>query len=62
MTPAEGIGSNNISNMPESARKEWRPPGLRKLPIAATGGEGGTKPGAGDEGNSKKVGDAGHVS
>jgi hypothetical protein len=54
MTAAKRAGSNSDRNMRESAQKEWRRPGLRKLPIAATAGS----KRAGNEGNTKKDGDS----
>ena len=36
MTPEKVVGPNIDSDMREPAKKEWRRPGLRKLPIAAT--------------------------
>jgi hypothetical protein len=46
--------------MGESAKKEWRQPILRKLPIAATAGS--PKGHRGDEGNTSKNGDANPLS
>jgi hypothetical protein len=51
MTVTKETGSQGDSNAREPARKEWRQPCLRKLPIAATA-SGNT---LGDEGNSKKT-------
>jgi hypothetical protein len=47
----------------EQAKREWRPPVLRKLPIAATANSQGTgKMFQGDEGNLSKNGDANYFS
>jgi hypothetical protein len=57
------IGSNGDSKLaPGLARKEWRPPGLRKLPIAATAGSTGKASGANNDGNGTKSGDVSNVS
>jgi hypothetical protein len=50
MAVTEGTGSTG-SNFRATSMKEWRPPYLRKLPIAATGS--GVQ--EGDEGNTKKT-------
>jgi hypothetical protein len=65
MTPANVEGPRFDSTLHESAKKEWRQPGLRKLPIAATAGSQGHPPDkrlAGNEGNTAKGGDANFVS
>jgi hypothetical protein len=51
MTDTKGTASKGDSNIRATALKEWRPPSLRKLPIAATGA--GVQ--EGDEGNTKKT-------
>jgi hypothetical protein len=56
MTPTKEIGSDSASNMREAAPKEWRPPELRKLPIAATAGDSHI---GGNDGNTAKNGLAG---
>ena len=47
------------SDMREPSKKEWRRPGLRKLPIKATAASDHI---TGDDGNMKKVGHAGNFS
>jgi hypothetical protein len=60
MRPAKRAGPKGGKNMQKSAKKEWRRPSLRKLPIAATAGSKGH---GGDEGVSTKTsGDAVTVS
>ncbi len=53
-------GINSDRNLKESAKKEWRRPVLRKLPIAATSQ--GKSHISFDDGNTKKVGTAGVMS
>ena len=53
MTPEKVVGPNIDSNLPEPAKKEWRRPELRKLPIAATAASNFT---GGNDGNGAKNG------
>jgi hypothetical protein len=53
-------GMNSDSDSGKSAKKEWRRPALRKLPIAATAQ--GKSRISFDDGNTKKVGTAGVMS
>jgi hypothetical protein len=57
MTVARDAGQTSDTKAHGSAKKEWRQPSLRKLPIAATAGRPG-KSTAGNEGNTSKNGDA----
>jgi len=59
MTPEKVVGPNIDSNLPEPAKKEWRRPVLRKMPIAATAAS--TMIG-GNDGNGAKDGLSGLVS
>ena len=59
MTPEKVVGPNIDSNLPEPAKKEWRRPVLRKLPIAATASQSFV---GGNDGNGAKKGDSGALS
>jgi hypothetical protein len=59
MTPEKLGGPNIESDMRETAKKEWRRPVLRKLPIAATAA---TSFLGGNDGNSAKDGHSGLIS
>jgi hypothetical protein len=59
MTLEKVVGPNIDSDMREPAKKEWRRPGLQKLPIAATAA--GTHVN-GNDGNGAKNGSAGSIS
>lgn len=59
MNPEKAVGMDTGSDMREPSKKEWRRPGLRKLPIKATAASDHI---TGDDGNMKKVGHAGNFS
>jgi hypothetical protein len=59
--PAEVVGLKRDKKTREVAKKEWRRPALRKLPIAATAGGSPSKHETGDEGGGKS-GDSALVS
>jgi hypothetical protein len=61
MTPAKVVGAEGGKNISGAAKKEWRFPALRKLPIAATAQGSPSKHNPGDE-SGGKTGDSNIVS
>ena len=61
MTSPKVVGAEQGKNISAAAKKEWRSPALRKLPIAATTGGTAVKHNPGDE-SGGKTGDSNIVS